>query len=162
MNKQNKQSRFQNVLISRILCSVWKRIILKIPSMKGNRQHWFEQKGHRYQCHAYLSMEMEGYRSSCEVNLIEFRTQLLIFIFLKRMKLPYYSGCIKRRSAVGLWDDPSAGKTMLSFRLNSQNEVNGKSVHTEVPCRDRVRSLPLRRESCRIIRDKEFKEFKEL
>lgn len=56
--------------------------------MKGNRSHWFEQKGHRYQCYAYLSMEMEGYRSSCEVNVIEFRMQLLIFIFLKGNETP--------------------------------------------------------------------------
>lgn len=67
---------------------------------------------------------MEGYRCSSEVNLIEFRMELLVLIFLKRNETPLFFRMHKKEEFYWSVDCPSACKTMLSFRLNNQSEIN--------------------------------------
>ena len=67
---------------------------------------------------------MEGYWCSSEVNLIEFRMELLIFIFLKRNEMPLLFKMHQKKVFSWSVDYPSACKAKLSFRLNNQSEIN--------------------------------------
>ena len=67
---------------------------------------------------------MEGYWCSSEVNLIEFRMELLIFIFLKRNEMPLLFKMHQKKVFYWSVDYPSAVKAKMSFRLNNQSEIN--------------------------------------